>query len=96
MDDKLRELVETMLLNNGSDIEIIDFYIEAIEQVFKEEGYRFVGETLGEITDKALRKHEYMTGAEWYGRFEAELNKYDIENFKQGDALRIAKKASGL
>ena len=43
-----------------------------------------------------LKRHNYMSGAEWYERFEKDLNRHPHIHFGRIDALMTAKRASGL
>ena len=92
LDDKLREIVQTLLLNDGSDVEIEDFYIECIKQAFLESGPISVD---GDVL---------LTGEQWYERFSENMrgmvhpyNYSDEHVVNTVDAcMDAARKASGL
>ena len=82
----------------------VDETVAQIKQVFADEGYIKIPQ-IREIKGKTETQHNlvdinnmgYMTGQDWYERFEKELNMTNALYGKDGErALKIAEKASGL
>lgn len=105
LDDKLREILDTLLGEWGSspafESEQIAKATTKLKQAFDDEGY--VNE-LAPSEEAVARALGFMTGAEWYERFEEELSrpKYNDKRYQNNcpecgapyDYLEAAKKAS--
>lgn len=105
MDDKLKEILSTFAAYMPGDASINTFrkeedkyapkFIAQIKQAFADEGY----ENTTFKTTELFKGHspEYMTGQEWYDRFEKELrNHHSVKTLLDENYLKLAKKAAGL
>lgn len=96
LNNKLEEIVQTLLENDGSDSEIVEFYVECIKQAFAGEDYVIlpIATPYKSIVQDG---REYITGKEWLSRFE----KYYVaisftDNDTAIDVLAAAQKASEI
>jgi len=88
IDDKLREII-----TNSLDYGTTEDAIIRIKQAFADEQDT---EHLDRVKTY-LEAKGYMTGQEWYDRFEKELTGFDMtETITKFVVLKAAKKASGL
>ena len=96
IDDKLEYIVEAS--NNGL-FWSTERQIARIKAVFAEAGYVKSLSTADRVITNAVKlfnkEHGYMTGQEWYDRFERELKK-EHPRFQSVRALEAAKQASRL
>ena len=78
---------------HGDEEKLVDEVLDQIIQAFKDEGWRLhLAENVVVVS-----REGYMTGQEWYDRFEKEMEQvifYDSED--RDDVTNAAKKAAGL
>lgn len=84
LDNKLREI---LIATQPEEIPVtIDEAVDQIKQAFAEAGYvPIVG---------FLKDNGWLTGQEWYERFEKQLPPFSLVPFE--DIIEAAKRASGL
>lgn len=92
IENKLREIVRAAHRAADERGRNDDLTIMQLIEAFESEGWRHVPTDL-----ELLQEMNYLSGQEWYSKFEKELDKHDWTNHSCGDiALEAAKKASGL
>lgn len=115
LEDRLKDAIDKSVIrdNNQHLVVSIDKAVEEIKQVFADEGYvtvdkRIYRDEYGRhylqytLPNEYVRvpQFSYMTGKEWYERFEEELAEttkhWLFESFDRSKVLEAAKKASGI
>lgn len=106
LDNKLALIIEDIIEYSADDgpLKVGQLtFAEQIKQAFADAGYEKLHEkgaydTMNEAV--ANMQKDWMTGQEWYDRFEKEFSKLTTENYMTAiyphEALKAAQKASGL
>ncbi len=109
LDDKLREILHQAGYGSEMIYETDDALVAQIKQAFADGGYVQVPKEVQETWREYNRMAGYMTGQEWYDRFQIELardqTKWEINHLSEVPkflgkrtvyVLEAAKKAAGL
>jgi hypothetical protein len=105
IDEKIREILDTVIPRDGEvdgmtaelHDNAVDNTLAKIHAAFTEEGYVQVPKEVQETWKEYNRMAGYMTGQEWYDRFEELVEEMNMEPpIVDGAYLEAAQRASGI